>query len=125
MRPLYNSPDELVSHRDVPVICRHCGRQVKRRARQQKFCSDTCRERGRTRIRKAFLGRHSGAPTNPQKNPCRFIDLQRARMLSSYSILVPREVVEVECFAGFSWSIMTSSDGVTVAVAQLRPRALV
>jgi hypothetical protein len=46
-------------------------------------------------------------------------------MLSSYSILVPREVVEVECFAGFSWSIMTSSDGVTVAVAQLRPRALV
>jgi Holliday junction resolvase RusA-like endonuclease len=34
------------------VVCASCGREVARRARQQRFCSDRCKERGRTRCRK-------------------------------------------------------------------------
>ena len=64
------------ARRDTPVICLSCGRTVPRSARQQRYCSDRCRERGRDRSRKTAVEAlknaprypHSGAPTNPLKN---------------------------------------------------------
>ena len=64
------------ARRDTPVICLSCGRTVPRNARQQRYCSDRCRERGRDRSRKTAVEAlknaprypHSGAPTNPLKN---------------------------------------------------------
>ena len=55
------------SRRDALVTCASCGREVQRRARQQRFCSDRCRNReiGRKRVRKAFLGR--SRQRTPQK----------------------------------------------------------
>jgi hypothetical protein len=32
------------SHRDAPVRCAACGRTARRKSRQQKFCSDRCRQ---------------------------------------------------------------------------------
>jgi len=32
------------SHRDAPVRCAACGRAVRRKSRQQKFCGDRCRQ---------------------------------------------------------------------------------
>ena len=45
------------SRRDAPVICANCGRKVLRRLRGQRLCSARCRDRGRGRSRKAFLGK--------------------------------------------------------------------
>ena len=35
---------EQVQRRDAPVTCDACGRRVARKSRQQKFCSDRCRQ---------------------------------------------------------------------------------
>src|SRR5215472_8429009 len=35
---------EQVRRRDTPVTCEACGRRVARKSRQQKFCSDNCRQ---------------------------------------------------------------------------------
>src|SRR5438477_12742403 len=46
---------ELLHHRkDAPVTCAACGRRVARKARQQRYCSDRCRdyEKGQRRVRK-------------------------------------------------------------------------
>ena len=57
---------------DAPVKCAHCGRQVERRSRQQRYCSDRCRgrdhEQDRDRTRKAGLGASTGAPDGGVKN---------------------------------------------------------
>jgi len=55
------------SRRDAPVVCERCGRKVERKSRQQRFCSGRCQEKARTRVRKAFLARATGAPGSPLK----------------------------------------------------------
>jgi predicted nucleic acid-binding Zn ribbon protein len=57
----------LAVHRRAKVECPACGRTVERKARHQRFCSDRCKEKGRQRTRKAFLGQDTGAPTHPYK----------------------------------------------------------
>jgi endogenous inhibitor of DNA gyrase (YacG/DUF329 family) len=47
-----------VTNRFEAVRCQACGRSVARKARQQRFCSDRCRDwnKGQQRVRKSFLG---------------------------------------------------------------------
>jgi endogenous inhibitor of DNA gyrase (YacG/DUF329 family) len=115
----------LVSRRDAPVICASCGRQVQRRSRQQRFCSDRCRNReiGRRRVRKALLGRDTGAPANRPKNDKKRKALQRAGLLSSRRIFGPADVLGVEVFDR-AWRPLVSSGGVAVQVGRLRARVL-
>jgi hypothetical protein len=65
--------------RDAPVICAGCGRKAQRRARQQRFCSDRCRDQARLRVRRPRMGRGSAPsiqnglranlPADPPKTP--------------------------------------------------------
>jgi len=115
----------LVSRRDAPVICAGCGRQVLRRSRQQRFCSDRCRNReiGRRRVRKASLGRDTGTPANRPKKANKLKALQRAKMLSSRRIFGPADVLAVEVFDR-AWRPVVGSGGVAVQVGRLRARVL-
>jgi hypothetical protein len=70
------------------VRCNACGRTVRRKARQQKYCSDRCREYGRGRSRKAFVGGDTGAPTNPPKILSQINVLQGAKSGSSIPLNV-------------------------------------
>jgi len=119
--------------RDAPVVCASCGREIARRARQQRFCSDRCKERGRTRCRKKTAVHalkieprypSSGAPTDPPKKASNFNAVQRAKSRPSLHILAPAQVVAVEVFGGV-WHESTSSDGVAIQTRRIRPRALV
>jgi hypothetical protein len=115
----------LTSRRDAPVICAGCGRQVARRARQQRFCSARCQEKARTRVRKTVLGRDTRAPRNPPKKHKQFKALQRAKMLSSTRIWGPADVIDAEVWGGREWQPAISGGGVEIEVGRLRPRALV
>jgi len=116
----------VVSRRDAPVSCATCGRKVERRARQQRFCSDRCRNReiGRRRVRKASLGRDTRTPANPPKKSKNFNALQRAKLLWSRRIFGPADVLAVEMFAR-TWKPAISSSGVPVEIGRLRARVLV
>jgi hypothetical protein len=116
----------FANRRDAPVICAGCSRSVPRRARQQRFCSDRCRNReiGHGRVRKASLGRDTGAPANPPKKNRNFSALRRAELLSSRRILAPADVLAIEVF-GRGWNPAVSSGGVPIEVRRLRSRTLV
>ena len=57
--------------RDAPVTCAACGRRAARKSRQQKFCSDRCRQfaarenKARTAIKNPVGYQDTGQPTNP------------------------------------------------------------
>jgi hypothetical protein len=67
--------DETISlgncRRDAPVKCAACGRTVKRKSRQQRYCSDRCRDyarrenNARTAIKNPVVGPDTRQPTNP------------------------------------------------------------
>jgi hypothetical protein len=46
---------KFAARRDMPVLCRVCGRRVERAACQQLYCSRVCRERGKKRSRKTVV----------------------------------------------------------------------
>jgi len=69
-----------------PVICANCGRRAERKAKQQRYCSDRCREKGKDRSRKALMGGDTGAPPNPNKNINAINNLQGAKSGSSIPI---------------------------------------
>jgi hypothetical protein len=106
------------------VNCPSCGRKVKRRARQQRFCSARCKEKARKRVRRAFLATDTGAPANPPKKDNKLKALQRAKTLSTTRILAPAHVLAVEVF-NRSWQPAISSGGVAIEVGRLRSGALV
>lgn len=65
-----------VTNRFEAVNCQACGRKVKRKSRQQRFCSDRCRDfarrerdasqkDARTTIKNSVGYQGSGQPTNP------------------------------------------------------------
>jgi hypothetical protein len=110
--------------RDAPVPCPVCGRSVERRARQQRFCSAQCKEKGRTRVRKNFLGRDTGAPTNPPKKSRNVNNVQGAKSGSRGRISGPARVIAIECFDGREWTQTVSTDGVACEVGVLRPPML-
>jgi hypothetical protein len=111
-------------HRDAPVVCPQCGRIVARKARQQIYCSTHCRERGKERTRKAFLGQDTGAPPNPLKKANGFNVLRARENGSSIPQNLRRKVIETEIFGGREWRQVVSSDGVVCQVSTLRQRTL-
>jgi len=57
-----------VTNRFEVVNCQACGRRVARKSRQQRYCSDRCREyeKGQRRVRKSFLSnRYQSVPEPP------------------------------------------------------------
>jgi endogenous inhibitor of DNA gyrase (YacG/DUF329 family) len=107
--------------------CESCGKPITHHVgRRPRYCSARCRMRefGKGRSRKAFLGRDTGAPTKCEKNHSVNNALQRAKIQSSTRILGPTSVLAIEVF-GRAWQSGTSSSGVAIEVAQLRPRALI
>src|SRR5215471_10825539 len=65
--PTTERSKRTVTNRFETFRCQACGRSVKRKSRQQRFCSDRCRDyaKGQKRTRKAFLGGDTGAPPDP------------------------------------------------------------
>lgn len=113
----------ICPRRDQPVICETCGRKVERRMRGQRYCKPRCRDRGRGRSRKAFLGKDTRAPASPTKISSASSDLQRAKTPSSSKAKVSlARVIQVEIIDRHHWEERTSPDGVKVWVAQLSPR---
>lgn len=114
----------LVRRRDV-VVCAHCGEDTPRRSHRQKYCSDECKEKARTRVRKSFLGSDTGAPTKAKKKRRNFNVLQGRKSGSTVSISLDlwHVVVDVEIFAGRRWAKVTSDDGVVCLVSTFKPRA--
>jgi len=119
-----SAPQQLhqASRRDQPVVCATCGRKVARRMRGQHYCSARCRDRGRGRSRKAFLGKDTRAPATPVKNTHDLKVLGTVKKRSSNAPVSLARVIQIECFDPHHWEQVTSPDGVTVQVAQLRPR---
>jgi endogenous inhibitor of DNA gyrase (YacG/DUF329 family) len=66
------------------VSCAACGRKVKRKSRQQRFCSDRCRDwnKGQRRVRKSFLGTDTRASPQPPFLPNK-VNVLRARHTGS------------------------------------------
>jgi hypothetical protein len=67
------------SRRDAPVKCSACGRTVRRKSRQQRYCSGRCRvyaqreNKARTAIKNPVVGQDSGSVTNPPKKTAKTI----------------------------------------------------
>jgi hypothetical protein len=59
------------ANRFEAVSCQGCGRKVKRKSRQQRYCSDRCRvyaqreNKARTALKNPVVGQDSGSVTNP------------------------------------------------------------
>jgi hypothetical protein len=114
----------LALRRDAPVVCARCGRIVPRQARQQTYCSARCRKSANQRSRKAFLGRDTGAPTNPPKKVNGFNTFGPSKSGSSIALQGPSRVLAAEVFNGRDWRQVVSLDGVVCQVGTLRQRAL-
>jgi len=128
--PLLSAYDGLrcsAARRDAPVNCPCCGREVQRRARQQRFCSKRCRQKanyGEKVARGDFSTRTIARPTHPPKRDNKFKALQRAKTLSSNRIFGPADVLDAEVF-NRHWQPTASSGGVMLQVSRVRVRALV
>ena len=119
--------ESRVHARTRKLDCASCGKPITHHAgRRPSYCSARCRTRefGKGRSRKAFLGRDTGAPTKHQKLSSNNNALQAAKIQSSTRVVGPTTVLAIEVF-GHAWELRTSSGGVAIEVAQLRPRALV
>ena len=115
------------ARRDAPVNCPSCGREVQRRARQQRFCSRRCRQKanyGEKVARGDFSIRTIALPTTPLKKRNKFKALQRAKTLSSNRIFGPADVLDAEVF-NRHWQPTASSGGVMLRVSRVRARAFV
>jgi hypothetical protein len=88
------------SRRDAPVKCSACGRTVRRKSRQQRYCSDRCRvyaqreNKARTAIKNPVVGQDSGSVTNPPKKSCENNSLQGAKSGSS---------IPLNLLGGYRW----------------------
>ena len=123
----YDGQRRIAARRDAPVNCRSCGREVQRRARQQRFCSKRCRQKANYAEKVArgdFSTRTSARPTNLLKRGNKFKALQRAKTLSSNRIFGPADVLDAEVF-NRHWQPTASSGGVMLQVSRVRARALV
>jgi hypothetical protein len=107
----------LALRRNEPVVCVNCGRRVARHSRRQIYCSPRCKERGRGRVRKAFMGVDTGAPTIPPKNTNLTNGLQATKSRSS----LINNAIQTEFFGGGKWVRVISPDDVAVDVTRLWP----
>ena len=86
------------TRRDAPVVCPTCGRRAERKMRGQRYCSARCRNRGRKRSRKKFLGTDTRAPATPHKSPSKNNVLQTSKKRSSLFANAPLNIL-----GGGSW----------------------
>jgi hypothetical protein len=116
------------SRRDAPVICDGCGRQVERRSRQQRFCSTSCQQRARVRVRHSRIGPGSArAIQNALRGKFAHEATQivnEIKVAVGGKIRGPGDVLAIEVF-GRPWRGATSSGGVALQVSRVRARALV
>ena len=119
---------QLADRRDAVVICPSCGKRIARKARQQRFCSVKCRQRGayaQKVARGAFSGRR-GIDTRLSTKPPKIVNksngLQPAKLGSSPRIIAPRRVIEAEIISGRHWCPVVSASGIACEVAVLRLR---
>jgi adenine-specific DNA methylase len=95
----------VITNRFEAVTCQACGRRVARKSRQQKFCSDRCRDYARREnnargaIKNSVLGQDTGQPTNPPKSASKNNSLQAAKTASS----IPLNVL-----GGYRWANSTT-----------------
>jgi len=101
-----------VTNRFEAVSCEACGRKVKRKSRQQKFCSDRCRDfarrenNARTASKNPVLGQDTGKPTNPHKLSHKNNEVHGAKSGSS----IPLNVL-----GGYRWPNAPQLDARTLA----------
>jgi hypothetical protein len=94
----------LAKHKFKAVNCEACGRRVARKARQQRYCSDRCRDFARREnkahpaIKNPVLGEGTGQPTNPPKTSNKNNRLQGAKIGSSRFANAPLNIL-----GGGSW----------------------
>jgi hypothetical protein len=103
------------------LACDSCGKQVERRARQQRFCSARCKEKARTRIRTGGLGKTCPAPNSPTNPPKTSIISTGLRA----KITGPAHVIEAELWDRREWRPAISSSGLPIEIGRLRARVLV
>ena len=90
----------MITNRFEAVSCQACGRKVKRKSRQQRFCSDRCRDfsrrenKARTAIKIGAGYVDSAEPTNPPKISNETNGLQRAKTGSS---------IPLNLLGGYRW----------------------
>jgi hypothetical protein len=129
-----NSVDRAKSTRfkasrcDAPVICDGCGRQVERRSRQQRFCTTSCQQRARVRVRQSRMGPGS-APAIQNALQGKFA-YEVTQIVNEIKVAVgakirgPGDVLAIEVFDR-PWREATSSGGVVLQVSRVRARTLV
>jgi hypothetical protein len=99
------------SRRDAPVTCTACGGRVARKSRQQRFCSDRCRDyarrenKARTAIKNPVVGQDTAKPTNPHLLSNKTNGLQGAKSGSS----IPLNVL-----GGYRWPNAPKLDAKTL-----------
>lgn len=127
--PSMRSHNRIEPRRDAPVTCDHCGRTVRRKSRQQRFCSRRCRvsaHRAKAAVEPMKIRPRcprSGDETHPVKNASNSSRLRGQFSGSTARIFGPAHVIGAEVFGRRNWQRVVSSDGVAVEIAQLRPRA--
>ena len=90
----------VVARRDTPVRCEMCGRTVTRHSRQQRYCSDRCRDfarrenKARTAIKNPVVGQDTAKPTNPRFLPNKNNSLRAAKSGSS---------IPLNMLGGYRW----------------------
>jgi predicted nucleic acid-binding Zn ribbon protein len=94
-----------IVNRLTPMTCAACGRKVKRQSRQQRYCSDRCRDfarrernasqiNARTAIKNPAGYQDSGQPTNPHFLSNRVNGLQERKTGSS---------IPLNILGGYRW----------------------
>jgi hypothetical protein len=93
----------IVAFRGETIKCAACGRSVSRKSRQQRFCSDRCRdyEKGQRRVRKSFLSTDTRAAPNPHFLSNKNNELPGAKSGSS---------IPLNLLGGYRWPGATKPD---------------
>lgn len=132
VRPLIARPggssEARAQARTRNLTCGLCGKPIVHRSgRRPTYCSDRCQLRkfDRGGVKKSGLGGDTGGPTKCIKIANKINALQRAKIQSSTRILGPSSVIAIEVFGGRIWERLTSTAGIAIERAQLRPRALI
>jgi hypothetical protein len=106
----------LALHRGAPVVCVQCGKQTARRSRQQRYCSDRCRnQNARLCVKTDKVGQDSQTVTNPPKKPSKINSSEAPFPRSS----LVNNAVQTEYFGGGRWHEIISPDGVRCYVTRL------
>jgi hypothetical protein len=102
-----NDANPKVTNRFEIVSCQACGRRVVRKSRQQRYCSDSCRdyEKGQRRVRKSFLSTDTRASPNPPFLSNKNNELRGAKSGSS---------IPLNILGGYRWPGVTPVDSETM-----------